>query len=413
MALDIRTIMVLIAMMTFMFGILLELAGLRAGNIRGVRQWALANFCFAAGLGLAYFFTQPAAGHGWAVVAGATLVGTGIALQYSGIQAFKEQRIAWRLALSMVALVFVLNLWFVVIRPDVAARAIANSLLFALGNAACARALLVRVEPPLRTAYWFTGGCFALMVAVLLARAAMVWSAPPGAYWLYSNMPVNPGSFFAACIMLLCVTFGFVLMLNYRLIADIQKLASRDVLTGAYNRRRLEEEARRQRARWPRTGEPLSIMMIDVDHFKAINDRYGHPIGDEVLRRLAAIAQTSIRPDDFLARYGGEEFCILLPSTGEQAAMLVAERLRGHYANMAIELGERTLSSSISIGVADSTHAGLEFAALVTAADEALYRAKQQGRNRVVAYSSMHPHVAAPASAAPYTDATPADQLAS
>lgn len=390
MGLDIRTIMVMIAMMTLMFGVLLELAGLHAGNIRGVRQWAVANLCFSLGFSLAYFYTQPTAGHGWAVVAGATLIGMGIGLQYSGIQAFKEARTSWRIVAAMVGLVLLLNLWFAVIHPDVAARAIANSLLFAIGNAACARALLIRIEPPLRTAYWFTGVCFATMVAVLLARAAMVWLSPPGAYWLYSNMPVNPGSFFVACFVLLCVTFGFVLMLNYRLIADIQKLASRDVLTGAFNRRRLQEEAQRLRAQSSRTGEPLSIMMLDVDHFKSVNDRYGHPIGDEVLRRLVAIAQTSIRPDDHLARYGGEEFCILLPSTTEQAALNVAERLRAHYEAMTIDLADKTLNSTISIGVADSTQAGFEFTSLVAAADAALYRAKQQGRNRVVAYSSMH-----------------------
>ena len=389
MDLDIRTIMVMIAMMTLMFGVLLELAGLHAGNIRGVRQWAVANLCFSLGLSLAYFYTQPTAGYGWAVVAGATLVAMGIGLQFTGIQAFKEQRIDWRVVLLMVGLVFLLNLWFAVIRPDVAARAIGNSLLFAIGNAASARALLIRIEPPLRTAYWFTGLCFALLVLLLLTRAAMIWISPPGTYWLYANMPVNPTLFFIACIVQLCVTFGFVLMLNYRLFMDIQKLASRDVLTGAFNRRRLLEEAGRQRARWSRTGETLSIMMIDVDRFKSINDRYGHPIGDEVLRRLVAIAQTSIRPDDYLARYGGEEFCILLPSTTEQAALVVAERLRENYAAMTLDLADKTLKSTVSIGVADSTHAGFEFASLVAAADEALYRAKQQGRNRVVAHSSM------------------------
>jgi diguanylate cyclase (GGDEF)-like protein len=393
MGLDIRTIMVMIAMMTLMFGVLLELAGLHAGNIRGVRQWAVANLCFSLGLSLAYFYTLPSVGHGWAVVAGATLVGMGIGLQFTGIQAFKETRNYWPVVVLMVGLVFIMNLWFAVIRPDVAARAIANSLVFAIGYAACARALLIRIEPPLRTAYWFTGLCFALLVLVMLARAAMIWISPPGSYWLYADMPVNPTSFFIACIVLLCVTFGFVLMLNYRLFMDIQKLASRDVLTGAFNRRRLQEEAVRQRARWLRTGEPLSIMMIDVDHFKSINDRYGHPIGDEVLRRLVAIAQTSIRPDDHLARYGGEEFCILLPSTTEQAALNVAERLRAHYEAMTIDLADQILNSTISIGVADSTHAGFEFTSLVAAADAALYRAKQQGRNRVVAYSSMHlPH---------------------
>lgn len=217
----------------------------------------------------------------------------------------------------------------------------------------------------------------------------MIWLLPAGAYGLYVNMALNPLSFFISCMVQLCVTFGFLLMLNYRLLTDLQVIASRDALTGALNRRSIEEEALRLKARCERTGNPLAITMIDIDHFKSINDRYGHPVGDEVLRRLAKIAQTSIRADDYFARYGGEEFCLLLPSTTENEAWALAERLRITYAEMIVEIGVESLNSTISIGVADSTSIGLEFTSLVAAADQALYRAKQQGRNRVVSYSSM------------------------
>lgn len=390
MGLDIRTIMVMFSMLALMFAGLLELAGLHAGSIRGVRQWAVANLCIGLGLGLAYFFSSIFIhGYIWAVILGATLVATGISLQFTGIQAFKEERSNWRIVLLIVGAVFCQNVWFGVLHPDISARSIANSLVFAMGYAACARALLISIEPPLKTAYWFTGLSFVALVGVMLVRGMVIWQSPPGTYGLYVNIPLNPLSFFIAGIVQLCVTFGFVLMLNYRLVADIQKLASRDVLTGAFNRRRLEEEAVHQWARYARTGNALAIMMIDVDHFKSINDSYGHPTGDEVLRRLAAIAQTSIRTDDYFARYGGEEFCILLPSTTEQEALVLAERLRASYAAVVMEFSGKTLKSTISIGVADSTHVGQEFSSLVAAADQALYRAKQKGRNRVVSYSTM------------------------
>jgi diguanylate cyclase (GGDEF)-like protein len=186
------------------------------------------------------------------------------------------------------------------------------------------------------------------------------------------------------------VIFGFLLMLNYRLIIDLQKIASRDALTGAFNRRRLEEEATRLKARCIRSGETLAVMMIDIDHFKSINDLYGHPVGDEVLRRLANIAQTCIRPDDYFARYGGEEFCILLCSTTENEAWELAERLRQVYAKSTLNIGEKSINITVSIGVADSTLIGLEFTSLVSAADQALYRAKQEGRNQVISYSNLH-----------------------
>jgi len=373
-----------------MFFGLLELAGLHVGSIRGVRQWAVANLCTGLGLGLAYFHTYPIPGNNWTIVLGATLIATGISLQFTGIQAFKEERSDWRMILLIVGVAFLQNVWFGVLHPDINSRAIANSFLFAIVYAACARALLISIEPPLRTAYWFTGMSFAVLVVVMLVRGVMIWLSPPGSYGLYVNMPLNPLSFFIGSMIQLCVTFGFLLMLNYRLITDLQKISSRDALTGALNRRSLEEEATRLQAHCGRTGDALAIMMIDVDKFKSINDRYGHPVGDEVLRRLAEIVQTSIRADDYFARYGGEEFCVLLPSTTENEAWRLAERLRQAYAKMTLDLREESLNSTISIGVADSTSIGLKFSSLVAAADQALYRAKQDGRNLVVAYSSMN-----------------------
>jgi diguanylate cyclase (GGDEF)-like protein len=389
MNLDTRTIMVMFSILNLMFAGLLELAGLRAGNILGIRHWAFANLCFGLGLGLAYFVNIHTPWHNWAIVFGATLVAAGIGLQFTGIQAFKGGRSDWRITSFFVVVVFFQSLWLAVLHPDISARSIANSILFAMGNAACARALFIGSEHPLKIAYGFTGMSFAILVMVLLIRAMVIWSTPSGTYGLYENIPLNSLSFFIGNIVQLCVTCGFILMLNYRLIADIQKTASRDVLTGAFSRRRLEEEADRQWAHCSRTGDTLAIMMIDVDYFKSVNDTYGHPAGDEVLRRLALVAQSSIRADDFLARYGGEEFCILLPSTTEEDALLLAERLRGIYAAATIEFGGNSMKSTISIGVADSTHAGLEFSSLVTAADQALYRAKQEGRNRVVSHSTM------------------------
>lgn len=389
MSLDVRTIMVIFALLAFMFFCLLELAGLHVGNIRGVRQWAVANLCISLGLGFAYFYTSASLGHNWAFVLGATFIATGVSLQFTGIQAFKEKRSEWRIALLFVGVFFCQSIWFGILHPDIHSRSMANSFLFALGYAACARMLLVQAVSPLKTAYWFTGLSFALLAVVMLARGVMIWLAPTENYGLYVNRPVNSLTFTIACMIQICVTFGFILMLNYRLIADLHNIASRDALTGALNRRRLEDDATRLKARCMRTGETLAIMMIDIDHFKSINDRFGHPIGDEVLRSLADIAQKSIRPEDYFARYGGEEFCMLLTSTTESEAWELAERLRLAYAKFKLDVGKESVSVTASIGVADSTSVGLDFSALVIAADQALYHAKQEGRNRVVSYSSM------------------------
>jgi len=393
MGLDLHTIFILFSILAFMFSGLLVLAGLHAGAIKGIKQWALANLLLGIGLGATHFFNVYTPGHEWAFVFSATLITTGIGLQYIGIRAFKNLPYDRRILLLLGGIAFVQNLWFVVLHPDVSARSIANSLLFAIVYTACARELLISAESPLKTAYWFTGISFTIFSALMWFRVIKISLVQPGADGLFINIPLNQVSFFITSMMQLCVTFGFVLMLNYRLVLDLQKIASRDVLTGAFNRRRLEEEAERLRGRCLRMGESLAIMMIDIDDFKLINDRYGHPAGDEVLRHLVTISLASIRAEDYFARYGGEEFCILLPNSTEKEALALAERLRRTCeATTAVFNGEH-LDSTISVGVADSISAGLEIPSLVSAADQALYSAKQAGKNRVVAYSAMEePH---------------------
>lgn len=387
MNLDARTMMVMMSALSLLSSGLLLLTGLHAGNVRGVHHWAIGSLFIGVGLGFSY--TQLiSSGSGLILIFGGTLVAAGIGLLFNGIQFFKEGRcnkyIPWLLAL----LVFAQSIWFVTLHPNVHARIVANSLVFAMGNVACARALFIRIEQPLRTAYWFTGASFAVIAMILLARAIIIFEAQPNIYGLYSPTAINPASFFIGSMAQMCMTFGLVLMLNYRLATDLQKLALSDALTGALNRRSLEQEAIRLSARCTRTGDTLAIMMIDVDHFKSINDRYGHQAGDEVLKCLAEVAQKTIRSDDYFARYGGEEFCILLPSTIEKEAWILADRLRQAYAAMAIEFDGEVLRSTISIGVSDSIQSGVELTTLIAAADQAMYRAKQQGRNRVVMYSA-------------------------
>jgi diguanylate cyclase (GGDEF)-like protein len=389
MGLDVRTIMVMFAMLAFMFFCLFELAGLRVGRIRGVRQWAVANLCIGLGFSLSYFFGRTTPGHDWAVVIGVTLIATGACLQLTGIQAFKEQPTHWRLVMLFIGVILCQSIWFNVVHPDFHIRAIVNSFFFFFIYAVCARVLLVKTEASLRVSYWFTGVSFAFMAMVMLARGVIITQSPDQSIGLHVNTAINTMPFIIGCLVQFCIAFGLLLMLNHRLIADVYQMASRDALTGTLNRRRIEEDALRLRARCMRTGETLAIMMIDIDFFKTINDRYGHPAGDKVLCSLAEIAQNSIRPDDYFARYGGEEFCMLLTATTEKEAFELAERLRLAFAEFTLTLGKDRINVTVSIGVADSNDIGLVFEDLVKAADQALYRAKQKGRNQVITYSSM------------------------
>ena len=166
---------------------------------------------------------------------------------------------------------------------------------------------------------------------------------------------------------------------NARLLAEVQRLAAIDELTGLANRRTFETTLNREVARAIRTGEDLSLLLIDVDHFKKVNDQHGHPMGDAVLRYVGRVLATLGREVDLPARYGGEEFAVILPACPADEAVRVAERLREGIAG-----DNAPLSVTASVGVAALPHHAATGEALIKAADAALYEAKQTGRNRTV-----------------------------
>jgi diguanylate cyclase len=175
---------------------------------------------------------------------------------------------------------------------------------------------------------------------------------------------------------------------NRTLQTQLKEQANRDPLTGLYNRRYLESTLVRELARTKREGQPLWLMLIDIDHFKNINDSYGHQAGDEVLKKLAHLLHDNARADDVVCRYGGEEFVLLLPNMPQPIALVRAEQWRQAFADMVIDHAGFKIQATVSIGMADYPAHGSTQEALVGNADRALYRAKYEGRNRVVPYSS-------------------------
>ena len=165
----------------------------------------------------------------------------------------------------------------------------------------------------------------------------------------------------------------------------LRDLAVVDELTGLYNRRFFDRRLKYETERFHRYGKSLSLALLDVDHFKAVNDRYGHPMGDTVLRKFATITQSSIRRVDLLARYGGEEFAILMPETDSKGSRIVGERVRTIVGSAALQSGDTTIQLTISVGIA-SIGPGWSGDAegIIRLADQALYKAKHQGRNCVV-----------------------------
>jgi diguanylate cyclase (GGDEF)-like protein len=163
----------------------------------------------------------------------------------------------------------------------------------------------------------------------------------------------------------------------------LEDLATTDPLTGLYNRRHFETAARAELARFQRYFRPLSVLILDVDHFKTVNDRFGHAVGDTVLAVIADACRSIKRASDIAARIGGEEFALLLPETNEEAAYSFAERLRHEITECAPIIHGEKLSLAVSVGVAVATRRTTRISSLLQSADEALYKAKRTGRNRV------------------------------
>lgn len=169
-----------------------------------------------------------------------------------------------------------------------------------------------------------------------------------------------------------------------RLIEQLENLSLHDGLTGVYNRRFLEEYLERSVEECKRYGLVLSVIMVDIDHFKVVNDSYGHQVGDKVLKKFAKRLEGNIRRTDMLARYGGEEFAIVLKNTGVEGAVILAEKLRAAVNEKPFEVDGHSISLMISLGVAGMKPEGyMDAAQLLREADILLYRAKDAGRNRV------------------------------
>jgi diguanylate cyclase (GGDEF)-like protein len=169
---------------------------------------------------------------------------------------------------------------------------------------------------------------------------------------------------------------------NMQLFFEMRELSLRDALTGCFNRAHgletLDGELRRSR----RSGQPVSILMFDVDHFKTINDQFGHLHGDELLQRVGAQLARIVRSTDIRCRYGGDEFLLILPDTPALGAEQVAECVRRELSMLTVTLGDKTINVTASIGVATSVNGDRSANALVERADAALYQAKRAGRNR-------------------------------
>lgn len=237
-----------------------------------------------------------------------------------------------------------------------------------------------------------TAATFAVGAVILLVRIVHEGFFPDGNHRAFDATPMQTAVYLYAAFGPVIASFGYVLMSNERIADELRLMAATDPLTGLFNRRPFEQLGEKLVADAVRKGRPLTLLLLDADHFKQINDAFGHAVGDAVLKQLAATLHEQLRSADLIGRIGGEEFAALLPDTSPGHAMQVAERLRAAVEGMGIQSLGIPVPARVSIGVAAlekidvvSSDPTELFAELIRAADLAMYAAKRDGRNRVVA----------------------------
>ncbi len=285
-------------------------------------------------------------------------------------------------AMLVVAAVFTFTV------PDLSARVLLLSTLYLALFALQLSAVYAAGPRPRPVSHALMLGLCWYAIAVLVLRLVAERFAHEPLYDAFAYTPVQVLVFATGAFGPALASLAFVLMASDRVSGELRRLAMVDPLTETWNRRSMDEQAARLLAESRRHRRKLALLLVDADHFKRINDTWGHAVGDEALQALVRVLGAHVRTEDLIGRLGGEEFVVLMPGTGEEAGAACAERLRAAVEATRFRFTPGPVSLEVSIGVAEAD-AGEDFHALIRRADRALYEAKHRGRNRVVAASTL------------------------
>lgn len=371
---DPRTVILLAGVMgAFMAAIMYALKRSYPPAIKGLGEWAVALVLISVG---------GVMGFGVGVLPDLLSISlprllfpSGLFLAYVGTQRFFGQTPRFAPWLALIAVVVLAQMWFTFVEPSFQAR-----LLLSAALAACLLIAFTRLihQQGLSTfARLLTVGVLLTLVATLLMRVvtSFLWPVGEGILDTSTHHLIYVTSFSFGVVLL---SVSLVLLATERLHSEVAYLASHDSLTNALTRRHMNEVCAIELDRSLRHGHSMALLIMDLDHFKSVNDTYGHQRGDRVLVDFVAKVNGLLRRPDQLGRFGGEEFVALLPETSLDEALGVAERIRA-----ACAASDQDPARTVSIGITTNHTAGDTVGSLIARADAAMYQAKAKGRNRV------------------------------
>ncbi|WP_169577676.1 GGDEF domain-containing protein [Sinimarinibacterium sp. CAU 1509] len=315
----------------------------------------------------------------WTIVIGNLLIMAGYFMLHVGTALFTRRPVFWRSAIGITLASAAALAYWSLVTPNIRIRVAVFSGAMVIACALIVRDLLRASRGPQQLTYGAVATVFVISIIATLVRATDALIDPEYTQ-LFSGGVIQVLWFAASQAAIFLSPFGFLLLTSQRLQLRLDRLANEDELTGVLNRRAFLARTLELLADLPR-GQSTALLALDLDHFKRLNDTHGHAAGDAVLRNFARTVTMQLRPDDLFARVGGEEFWILLPDTDVTGATQLAERLRAAVEAMEVSYGRDTLTITVSIGVSAVSQGDVSQA--LTAADGALYAAKEQGRNCV------------------------------
>lgn len=381
---DIRSALLVGALLTLMIGLVLLVVGraLSPAYRPSIHWWVGATLLQPAGFVL--LSLRDTLSPIITIVVANAFIALGFAAYVVALRHFFRLPSGRGPLLGLVALAVAISFHWGLVQPDLTRRLIAVSVVLAVVLGLSAAIIYRHGRGAVRHV---AGMAFAGAAAIMAYRAVILVFDPTLVTGVFQLTHVQLLTYAVGSVLPVIGTIGFLLLCTERSQHELERAARVDYLTGSYNRRAIEELATQSMASARRHGLPLSVLVLDIDHFKSVNDGFGHDAGDEVLAEFAVRLATNVRAVDVPCRMGGEEFVVVMPGASLEDARIVAERIRRDIASAPFRVmgGKELLTITISIGVAATTGAGDTPEALLKRADEGVYEAKAGGRNKVIA----------------------------